>query len=160
MKLVLAFTALLASNAIATEIYRCTSASGKTVFSDGPCTADQKGAAMTITAPRHQQSADEATQAKKKLNDAATSMYMTRRQNELKAIIRDTETEISSLQHKMDIDLRVLKEKMGYAKNNLAGATYQQSLAMEMQATSSQYEIKIKDAQTRLQAARDELTKL
>lgn len=160
MKRMLFIACLLSSNALAAEIYRCTTSSGKFVFSDAPCTADQKSANMTINTPRAQQSTDEATQAKKRLSEAATSMYTTRRQGELNAVIRDTEYEIASLQRNMDLELSVLKKRMGHANNNLAGATWQQSIVAEMQSVTSQYEMKIKNAQSRLQSAKDELSKL
>lgn len=87
-------------------------------------------------------------------------MYTTRRQGELNAVIRDTEYEIASLQRNMDLELSVLKKRMGHANNNLAGATWQQSIVAEMQSVTSQYEMKIKNAQSRLQSAKDELSKL
>lgn len=160
MKRILVIASLLTGPAMATEVYRCTTPTGKTVFSDAPCSADHKGGSMTVNTPRAQQTSEEASQARSRLDKAATSMYTTRRQNELAATIRNTEAEVSSLQRNMDSELNTLKKRMEYANNNLAGATLRQSIAAEMQSVASQYDLKIKTAQARLQTAKDELAKL
>jgi hypothetical protein len=56
----------------------------------------------------------------------------------------------------MDRELAALREEQSKAKNNLAGATWQQSIATEMTAVTNKYQLKIQDAQHRLDAIKSD----
>lgn len=144
----------------ASEIYKCTTSTGKTVFSDAPCKTGDTVSTLSIAAPKASQTDTEGTQARQRLNDAAHSMFVTRRQGELKAAIRDGEQQVISLQKSMDVELFALRTSTRYSNNNLAGATRDQAIMAEIEAVSKQYQLKIDAAKARVQSAKDELASL
>jgi len=142
------------------EIYKCVSG-GKTVFSQQPCAPD----AATVTPKYVQPSADSIAQRK----DATEKMSATSKDIDREHRIMDIDLEMQRLdeserqtQNKRLLELRVLEEQGRYANNNLAGATWEQSLAMKMQAVNGRYDSELKIIESRrqaLQGERDRLTK-
>lgn len=70
------------------------------------------------------------------------------------------ERHIASLRSEMNAELDVLRSKKAMANNNLAGATWEQSISAEMSAVVSRYDARIRSLEgevARLQAGRDRI---
>jgi len=74
--------------------------------------------------------------------------------------IEKTEKNISQLHASMKTELANVEADRGRARNNLAGATYLQSLATEKQAITSRYESEISTQRDSLKNLRDELVRV
>lgn len=59
----------------------------------------------------------------------------------------------------MHAELAELERRKGYANNNLAGATYLNSLANERQAVTARYDVDINTNRDRLKQLKDDLAK-
>lgn len=70
------------------------------------------------------------------------------------------ERQIERYQKDMDAELAALRNAKDAAANNLAGATWEQSLSTEMQAVTTKYQTKIKIAQDKIATLREELKAL
>lgn len=68
--------------------------------------------------------------------------------------IREIEYEIENDQKSMDRELTELKGKKGRANNNLAGATWEQSISTEMQAVTEKYRAKFDYSRDRISTLR------
>ena len=66
-------------------------------------------------------------------------MTRTRRTQELQAQIQQAEDAIANRNTQMSAELNALGAKKTLARNNLAGATYEQSVSTEMQAVTQKY---------------------
>lgn len=69
--------------------------------------------------------------------------YLAERKNSLKYRIAKNDEEIKLFQAQMDLELAELQQKKLNARNNLAGATWEQSISTEMNAVTSRYRSKI-----------------
>ena len=78
------------------------------------------------------------------------------RLREIELEIPQVEHEIKMSQDGLDTELATLKHKKGYANNNQAGATWEQSISTEMQAVIEKYKTKISLAQGNLDRLRKE----
>ena len=138
----------------AAGMYKCVE-DGKTIFQDRPCAGS--GSAITVT-PANSVVAPENSSGKApaepnsvtKLRDNVRTMEGERKQRELAYAIRDAEREVDAYQSQMDRDLAALQQKKVLAKNNLAGATWEQSISTEMQAVSDKYKTKIQITRDRI----------
>lgn len=87
-------------------------------------------------------------------------MEVERHQRELDYAIERGESDVQRLQGHMEAELDALRRKKLLAENNLAGATYEQSISSEMQAASEKYRIQIQVAQDRVAQLRAEAADL
>lgn len=84
-------------------------------------------------------------------------MKQDRKVQELELRIGDIEGAINGRNNQMNLEMAAIRERKAYAKNNLAGATWEQSLSTEMQAVASKYKA-MNDADfERLKVLRSEL---
>ncbi|WP_286694052.1 DUF4124 domain-containing protein [Spongiibacter sp. UBA1325] len=145
------FLIALATPAYTAEIYKCIDANGRPIFSQMPCGRDAEK--TTITPP------DEIGSVSTDRN----SLQALKQSNRLRDIERDIAAEnrrIRSLQRRMDIELEKLRQKKNLAKNNLAGAQWEQSISAEMSSVVERYNAKISAANlgvSRLEGERDRL---
>lgn len=139
----------------------CTDAKGQKLFTQDPCpngqAAEVKHYSVTNTAPAPDAASDNRLSTD---NPAYIKMRDSNRRAELERAIKKSEKEISKLQQQLDTELAGLKVKQGQANNNLAGATYQQSLATEMQAVTDRYKLQMQNKQSELDRQREELAGL
>ncbi|HFE31888.1 MAG TPA: DUF4124 domain-containing protein [Gammaproteobacteria bacterium] len=155
--LLLVVLSLLAGVAQA-EIYKCV-VDGRTVFADRPCAANAARVELKVHRPR----ADEASQAAgntRWIEATLDEKRDARRRRALLRDIRDAEDEIVDLQRAMDKEQEALKTKKRNANNNLAGATWEESISTEMRAVTSRYVAKIDFVKDRLTRYRAELDRL
>lgn len=68
--------------------------------------------------------------------------------------IKNIQNQILSEQTRLENELQALRNKKDRANNNLAGATWEQSISSEMQAAATQSQTRIADLQRRLDMAR------
>ena len=146
------FLTVLSTPAYTAEIYKCMDANGRPIYSQMPCGSDAEK--TTITPP------DEIGSVSTDRN----SLRAIKQSNRLRDIERDIAAEnrrIRSLQQSMEAELEKLRQKKRQARNNLAGAQWEQSISTEMSAVVERYNTKIKatsDRVSRLEDARNRLS--
>ncbi|WP_281645530.1 DUF4124 domain-containing protein [Parendozoicomonas sp. Alg238-R29] len=113
------------------QIYKCQEG-GKTTFSDKPCGAS----AQTVTLSKIT-TMDGIDQSK------LDSMKATSKRGLLESEIKRIEDKITSYSKSMEQELSRLRIKKLRANNNLAGATWQESISTEMQSVTEKYKLKI-----------------
>ena len=136
------------------EMFKCLE-DGKTVFQDRPCSGAGTAISVTpanrTTTPGSEGGKPQAEPSSiTKLRNHTQSMELDRRQREIAYAIRDSEQEIDGYRAQMDRELAALQYKKSQANNNLAGATWEQSISTEMQAVSEKYRTKIQIARDRI----------
>lgn len=160
--------AMLAAPHAFAEMYKC-SENGRTVFQEQPCKggggeikvkpqsgeappSQPTGTATAVQAPPGDRlSAQQAQLA---------SMEKSRKSREIEFQIKTSEREIRDLEREQERELEELREKKGYARNNLAGATWQQSISSEMQSVVERYKTRIGMVNARIDRQRKELEEL
>ncbi|MDR0717726.1 MAG: DUF4124 domain-containing protein [Azoarcus sp.] len=159
MKIAIALLALAATAAQA-EIYKCPGKDGAPVFTGTPCSKNARpldvrpasGHGGHASAPVAGQAAPSGSLAVR----AETAVQRRRLDNE----IHKKEVERDLLIDEMNGKLEALRRKKALAMNNLAGATWEQSISDEMVAVSTSYEPQInlvRDELARLRAQRDRM---
>ncbi len=83
-----------------------------------------------------------------------------RKKDDLQAKIARNEDAIRGYQNLMHAEIELLQAKKGLAKNNLAGATWEESLSTEMNAVTARYRSEIEIRQEENKVFRAELSKL
>jgi predicted RNase H-like nuclease (RuvC/YqgF family) len=150
-----ALTALLTAGPAA-AVYKC-DINGETVFSQTPCAADAEKVEVKV----HRPSEEEAKAAEERASWASgenAAMRAERKSREAGIEIKKLETAIEVYQRDMDRELAALRDQKASASNNLAGATWEQSIATEMQAVVEKYNTKIKLAKDRIAVLREQRT--
>jgi predicted nucleic acid-binding Zn-ribbon protein len=84
----------------------------------------------------------------------ADRMAHSRELRDLDIDIAAAAQDIDNLRGQLQHELGVLQEKKTHANNNLAGATWLESISQEMAAVTHRYDIEIKAAQGRLDTLR------
>ena len=120
------------------EIFKCVEG-GKTVFSQQPC-----GNGSVTVKPRFVEVSPEAVEerkaATKQIQGSSSGIDREHRMMEIDRQLLDLDNEESQIQQARIAELKKLELTGRFANNNLAGATWQQSLAMEMQAVNGKYD--------------------
>lgn len=117
-------------------VYKCTKA-GETVYSEEPCAKDSKLLNLQSKEP----TVGDLSSAQAKLKSQSRNYDVAK-----------IEREIRGYKDDMDHDLSGLRDQQTQASNNIAGATWLQSISAEMSAVTSKYQLKIQEAQHRLDA--------
>ncbi len=133
------------------EIYKCT-VNGKTAYSERPCGADAE--TVQIKVAPVDQAAKEAAQ--QRISALGTRVQA----DQIRTKISSLESEINALNRKREADLQRIAAKKTRAANNLAGATWEQSLSTEMDATNRKYDSLISLKQGELERTREELARV
>ncbi|MBV1920419.1 MAG: DUF4124 domain-containing protein [Pseudomonadales bacterium] len=147
-KAVLILALSIVSSVEATSIYKCIGENGRTEFSQSPCSDSAEH--LIIDVPKIGTAG--STNARKVVDDIEKS-------NRLREIDRETkklEKEISNYQKEMDSEIRRLRNKKQYAANNLAGATWEESISTEMSAIVASIKTKIDAAREKIKSLKDE----
>ena len=163
---------LLAASSPSWAINKCLGADGKVSFQEQPCPG--KGgeievkpasgwAPAPVAAPVAAQggpaAAAPAPVATSKKEGVFGESY--RRRLDLEShIISNTRAELNSHLQACDAQQRSLAAKKGQARNNLAGATWEQSISAEMQAAAATCDTKARDIRARLEGYEKELRDL
>lgn len=151
-------------------INKCKGADGKIVFQDAPCTGQgeqivvKPASGHAPAAPSS--SASAATAAAPALADpggkkeGAFGASWQRRTYLENRGVADARGALRSHQAQCDAKQRELASKKNYAKNNLAGATWEQSISTEMQAAATMCDSKTRDLRSQLESLEKELRDL
>ena len=132
---------LIASPTFA-QVYRCPDAKGRVVIQQAPCAGgtqlNVRPASGDAPAPGHtaveQTSAKPATEAER-INARIEASQRERRKTELEhRAVPDASLALAAARRECLAQTEDLEGQRGVAKNNLAGATYLQSVATQMQA--------------------------
>lgn len=124
-------------------VYQC-KVDGQTIFSDQPCGADAKE--IEVKAP--------GLQGGSSMQSDAGNRFVEVRQ--LERDIQRLEREKEKLRSAMDRALARWQQQKRRANNNLAGATWEQSLAQEAEVLRERYQSEIDDVDRQLDRKRQE----
>src|SRR5580765_8490304 len=123
--------------------YKCVGKDGAISFQQQPCPGQSQQQKLEVKVPAPATPAvTPAKAASGPLNvdqRMARDMEHERRIRELKVEITQTEDSISRRNQQMSAELETLRAKKPLARNNLAGATWEQSISQEMQAVTQKY---------------------
>lgn len=150
-------------------INKCIGPDGKAVFQDAPCagkgeeikvrpaSGNAPAAAPPASAPAT--SANTAGQSGTRKEGAFGESWQRRTYLENRGIA-DARDAVRANQQRCDAQQRELAARKGQARNNLAGATWEQSISTEMQAAATLCDSKARDLRANLEALEKELREL
>lgn len=148
--------AVLASGtASATTVYKCIGDNEEVVFAESPCGTDSQRIVIEHQPPADS-SAPTATEVLQRILADKRPGQIHRR---LKKIDRETaryESRIRRYRQVMEYELEVLQHRKRLARNNLAGATLENSISREMQVVVDKYQGLIADAREKIHFLNDE----
>ncbi len=154
MKYLLTTLAVLITTTAHAQIYRC-EINGETIYSQQPCATD----AETVELRYHRvdpQSAAAAASSAADLKASNDAMTRERRIREIGNEIGRLESRNRRLLQSRDREIGQLRARQRTANNNLAGATYRQSIAEEMSAVNQRYDTQIRVNQEQIGRMRDD----
>jgi hypothetical protein len=130
---------------------------GKVSFQDAPCASGLASTAVKVSPAGGAAPPPGEAQGAAAEQRALTTMVRERRVRELSASIGEVERAIERRNAAMNAELEALRQKKGYARNNLAGATWENSISTEMQAVVAKHQAANAVDNDRLKRLRDEL---
>ena len=136
-----------ASGSANAQIYKCTDTNGNLVFSQKPCGANAQEVVVRNTTAGVSITGD----------GDFSQVDADRRARDIDRAVDRHYRAIDGLQRERDAKIAGIRKRQSRAANNLAGATYLQSLATEMQAINDDYNTRIsieRDAIQNLHAQR------
>lgn len=127
-------------------VYKCPQPGGGPVFQETPCKGGE-GQQLSVrtraapAAPGASAAGGDATAGRQPTVEQrlVKTMERERRIRETNQEIADTEARMAQRNEQMARELEALRAQQSQASTNLAGATYRQSLSLEMQAVASKY---------------------
>ncbi|MBK8754760.1 MAG: hypothetical protein IPL99_25360 [Candidatus Competibacteraceae bacterium] len=142
-------------------VNKCVEDTGKVVYQSAPCPTTSQGSEMTLqkAAPAAVVSPADADELKR-IQQTAGAMERERKLKEINRDIGRAEDLIASYRQSMSNELNALQQKKQRANNNLAGATWEQSISAEMSAVSQKYDALIRTEQTRIERLRADADRL
>ena len=145
-------------------VYKCKKSSGY-VYQDKPCIAqappDSPSPSSKTSTPDASPSAAQETETAIRLRRDKEYLAVRekeKRRADLRYEIDSSENRVSSLQRQMNSELAILSERKSRANNNLAGATLEQSISVEMQAVTQKYSVQIEVEEQRIDRMRKDLS--
>ena len=142
-------------------INKCVDDVGKVVYQSAPCPATAKGSEITLQkAPPVPVASPVDAEELKRIQQTANAMERERKLKEINRAISDTEELITDNRQAMNSELSALQQKKQLATNNLAGATWEQSISAEMSSVTQKYDALIRDQQTRIERLRADADQL
>ena len=129
--------------ALAHGQFKCTDAEGRISFQQAPCPTSEAQQALKLRADVAPGSASgtsaSAPQGASVELRMLKALERERRVRDLEREIADTENALSGRGVMMSNELAALQLRKRSANNNLAGATWEQSISAEMQAVAAKY---------------------
>lgn len=153
--------ALGAASAPAWAVHKCTDASGKTVFQDRPC-ADGGGQKVNIRSSNIG-SADASGAGAERAERERGQVAELRRNNRLRDLevhIPNARQAIENKRSACDREMAAVRSQKARAANNLAGATWMQSISTEMEAIAARCDTEQRVLNDDLQRLLDERSQL
>lgn len=134
--------AIVLGVAPAWAINKCKGPDGQITYQAQPCAGGSGQVIRVQSAPSAVTAApDKAVTASGQSPEqrALAGMEKDRRIREVTHEIADIEQRIEARNQQMNREMEILKQRKSRANNNLAGATWEQSLSTEMQAVATKY---------------------
>lgn len=153
---------LLSMSMAAHAQFKCVGADGAVSFQQMPCSAQHKGQALQLRDSRPPAepagvASDAGTVGKRKLSDVEISVQRMERERRVREIDREIEGLEQDLAWRpgaIDREVAELRQRQQSAANNLAGATWHQSLATEMVAVTQKHKAAMERATERIKVLR------
>lgn len=145
----------------AMAVNKCVNEAGQVVYQSAPCPATAKGSELTLqkVAPAPTSSPADSEELKR-IQQTADALERERRLTEIDRDIKRLEGRIIDHRSEMDGEMNGLRRKKQFANNNLAGATWEQSISDEMNAVAQKYDALIRDDQNRIERLRADADQL
>ena len=158
---ILATALLTIITAPASAVNKCVNDAGQVVYQTAPCPATAKGSELTLqkAPPPAAASAVDAEELKR-LQQTAGKMERDRKLTEIDREIGRLEGQIVNHRSAMSDQIANLQRKKQFANNNLAGATWEQSISDEMSAVSQKYDALIRNDQSQIAVLRADADRL
>ena len=131
-------------------IYKCV-IDGKTTFSGEPCSDHAEKINVKIRKPNKEE-VDIVNTRNVRISKA---LNIKRLENK----VEKSDENIEDFQRAMDRDIKKLELKKSYANNNLAGATWENSISTEIRAVIEKYKVKITREEEKISTYRVQLDK-
>ncbi len=157
-KLIVVVAIILLYSIQAQAIYKC-EVDGKAVFSQTRCADDAAEVSVRVRTPSEEDMVNTA-ERNEAMSDQLAKNQARRDARTIKIKIAKLEKSIKRHQINMDADLAIIKAKKATANNNLAGATYEQSLSTEMKAVVDKYTSKIDFIKDKINQLNSQLEKV
>lgn len=142
-------------------VNKCVTADGKTIYQSAPCAGVEKSSEITIQkAPQVPTHSEADTAELKRIRETAGALERERTIKEKEKHISQLEGRIFDHRQDMNREIAVLKAKKMAANNNLAGATWEQSISEEMSAVAKKYDTLIESDQKQIDIERREVEQL
>ncbi len=132
-------------------VYKCV-IDGKTTYSGDPCSDSAEKIEVTIRKPKQR---DIET-----VNNRNERISLILKASALKKKILKSEKNIVNLHESMDGEINRLKRKKLLARNNLAGATWKNSISSEIDTVIERQKIKINSEENKIKMYREQLARL
>jgi predicted RNase H-like nuclease (RuvC/YqgF family) len=143
------------SSQLHAEIYKCVDEHGKSTFTERPC-----GDSAEVVTVNPIKPPDTPRKSVSEYSDTLEAIGTRTDIKRLERKIDQLQSKKRSLQRNMDAEMARLKRKKMHANNNLAGATWEESISSEMQSVAESYKTKIQSAQNQINDTRRELSDL
>lgn len=150
MKILIAMFSLfaVASAAIASEMYKCT-VDGRTSFQEVPCLDKKSGDAVIIR--KDSPTRGEWEVSTEKMNREIGDRIKAR---DLTDDIDRAYAQLTMLNGNMERELSALRAKRLFPNNNLASATWENSISAEMNVVTASYSNKIRSLEVQIDSLR------
>ena len=145
----------------ALAVNKCINELGQVVYQNAPCPSTSTGSPISINStpvPAGNSPAQEDEMAKVHL--LSKTMERERKLREIDLEIERLERRILDHRSTMRAELAALEQKKTYANNNLAGATWEQSISQEMNAVAQKYDSLIRSDQNQIDFLRKDAERL
>lgn len=167
MRICVAAAVALTSLTVQAQVYKC-KVDGKTVFSDQSCAPDAKqinvrpaaGHSPTAPTPGSVNASPAVVNSSSNPQAVVARMEHERAIREIESKIQRLRSRVLEEQDSMNREVAALRDQKQYANNNLAGATWQQSLSGEMSAVVARYDVRIRGIEAEIERAEAEHARL
>lgn len=143
--------------------YKCTGPDGRVSFQQLPCPASASAQKLTIK-PAAGATVDAGPAAQPASGTSemqwVRGMERERKIKEQQQRIADAQAIIDRRNRQMQQEMAAIRDQKTLAKNNLAGATWEQSLSTEMQAVAAKYQALNEADQARIRQMQFELEQM
>ena len=156
MKNLITLVALLIALPAQADLYKCATADGKVTYSDRPC-------GKVVDKIKIKKEILDTEGALARLEKDRAYLADQRKKSEIGGIqqrINNMHQQKRNLVDRMDGEINALRGKKQYSRNNLAGATWEQSISTEMQAVSERYRVEINSIDQNIRMAQAEIDRL
>lgn len=139
----------------AMAVNKCINDAGQVVYQSAPCPATAKGSEIAIQkAPPVTAPSPSDAEELKRIQQTAGALERENKLKEINREIANREGAIADYRQLITGEMDRLQRKKQYASNNLAGATWEQSISAEMNAVAQKYDSLIRNEQSQIERLR------